>query len=163
MTLIELIIGAMILALAIAGLLKAFLGETAINTHSRAISWAAVDANRVMEHLRQRNSGGTCSAPSVAAPAGFASWDAWLASTAATGGGGKSIQPDPATNELVVISSSGADPIAVTVAVCWRSGGRVLGDCTWSGANLVANPGAGSNPLITESPAMLSTLLSCRR
>jgi hypothetical protein len=58
-------------------------------------------------------------------------------------------------------SSSGADPISLTVAVCWRHRGRVLGECQWVGGALTTNDADG-NGIIT-SPAALSTLLTCRR
>jgi hypothetical protein len=92
----------------------------------------------------------------VTPPAGFAGWDAWLADPSAAGGGGKSIQPNPAANELVVVSTQGVVPLTVVVAVCWRHRERVIGECTWNGAALAANPG------VTESPAMLSTVMMCR-
>lgn len=33
------------------------------------------------------------------------------------GGGGKSVQPNPLTNELIVLSRSGTDPIRPTLAL----------------------------------------------
>lgn len=163
LTLVELILGATVLAVAIVTLLGAFLGQLTMNEHARHLAWAANDASRVMEQLRRQNSGGACTVPSANPPGGFASWDAWLSDTTASGGGGKSIQPTPATNELVVVTPSGTDPLTVTVAVCWRHRTRTLGECTWNGAALAANPGAGGNLLVTESPAMLSTFMTCRR
>ena len=163
LTLVELVLGAGMLVVAFTGLLQAWLSQLTLNEHSRDLSWAVNDADRVMERIRQQNASATCSVPTVTAPAGFASWDAWLADTTANGGGGKSIQPNPAVNELIVPSTSGADPIQVSVAVCWRNRGRTLGECAWNGAALSPNPGAGGDPAVTESPAMLSTLVSCRR
>jgi len=153
-----------ILVVALTGLLQAWLSSRTLNEYSRYLSWAVNDADRVIERIRQQNASATCSIPTVTAPAPFASWDAWLADTTANGGGGKSIQPNPSVNELIVLSStSGTDPIQVSVAVCWRNQGRTLGECTWNGAALSPNPGAGGDPAVTESPAMLSTLVSCRR
>jgi len=163
LTLVELILAAAVLVVAMVTLLGAFLGQLTMNEHARHLAWATNDTSRVMEQLRRQNSGGGCDAPSANPPAGFASWDAWLASPAANGGGGKSVQPDPAANELVVVTPIGTDPLAVTVAVCWRHRNRIVGECTWNGAALAANPGAGGNPLVTESPAMLATLMTCRR
>lgn len=155
--------GAAMLAMAIVTLLGTFLGQLTLNEHARHLAWATNDASRVMEQLRRQNSGASCAAPSATPPAGFASWDAWLADTTANGGSGKSLQPNPAVNELVVVTSSGTDPLTVTVAVCWRHRNRTLGECTWNGAALAANPGAGGNPQVTESPAMLMTFMTCRR
>lgn len=162
LTLVELMLGAGLLTIAMTGLLQAFMSQTSLSEHSRYLSWAVADAGRVMDRIRLQNTGGGCATPSLTAPAGFASWDAWLASTAVTGGGGKSIQPDPAVNELIVPSASGSDPVQVTIAVCWRSRNRTLGECTWNGAALAANPTAGGDPAVTESPAMLATLVGCR-
>ena len=163
LTLVELVLGGGMLVIALTGLLQAWLSHLTLNEHSRYLSWATNDADRVMEGLHQQNASATCSAPTATPPAGFASWDAWLADTTANGGGGKSIQPNPAVNELVVLSTGGADPLQVTVAVCWRNRGRTLGECAWDGAALSPNPASGGDPAVTESPAMLSTLLSCRR
>ena len=163
LTLVELILGAGILAVAITALLGAFLWQLIVIEHARCLSWATTDASRVLERMRQQNSGSGCTSPSVAAPSGFASWDAWLASAAATGGGGKTIQPNPTANELIAISSSGTNPLQVTVAVCWRHRERTIGECTWNGSALAANPAAGGDTTITESPAMLSTLMTCRQ
>ena len=163
MTLIEVMIGAAILAIAIVSLLGAFMAQIALNEHARNQALATNDAARVMEQLRRQNSGAACAVPSAAAPAGFASWNAWLADTTANGGGGKSIQPTPNTNELVRVTAAGVNPLTVTAAVCWRQRQRTIGECTWNGAALAANPGAGGDPAVTESPAQLSTLLTCRR
>jgi type II secretory pathway pseudopilin PulG len=162
-TLVELMVGAVILSVAIAALLGAFLTQMTLNEHARNRSLATNDVARVMEEIRRRNSGGACNAPSAAAPAGYASWNAWLADAGAAGGGGKSVQPDPNVNELVAVSASGANPLTVTVAVCWRQRDRIIGECTWNGAALAVNPGAGGDLTVTESPAQLATLLTCRR
>ncbi|MBI2104358.1 MAG: hypothetical protein HYT90_02080 [Candidatus Omnitrophica bacterium] len=160
LTLVELLVGAVVLAVAVTALLGAFLGQLTMNEHARRLAWAANDASRVMEQVRRQNSGGACAAPSANPPAGFGSWDAWLADASASGGGGKSIEP--AGDELVVVTPAGANPLTVTVAVCWRHRARILGECTGAGA-LAPSPGAGGNPLVTESPAMLATLVTCRR
>lgn len=171
LTLIELIISAAMLAIAIAALFGAFLGQTVLNEHARNLSWAMNDANRVMERLRQQNIG--CATPSATPPTGFASWDGWLADPT-TGGGGKSLPQNPAVNELIVVTcqnrtgtaacTAGTDPVRLTVAVCWRHRNRTLGECTWSGSQLTASDGSNgfaSNGVI-ESTAMLSTLMTCR-
>ena len=183
----ELLICIAMLAIAIAALMGVFLGQLMLNEHARNLTWAIHDANRVMERLRQVNTG--CTTPS-AVPPGVTSWNAWLAAD----GTGKSIQPLPNTNELIVVTcqdSAGAlkcgtgnqvgtgewaggvqagnttyDPIRVTVTVCWRHRTRVIGECTWNGAALVAdetvtvpNDVAG----VVESPATLVTLMTCRK
>ena len=160
-TLLECLIGASILALAITSLLDVVARHLALNMHTRNLSWASIDASRVMERMRQQNVG--CTNPSVAAPLGFASWDAWLADTGATGGGGKSLQVNPAANEFVAISQppGAANPIQVTVAICWRDHqGRVLGECQWNGVQLIPNDTNGDG--VISGLAMLSTLVTCR-
>ena len=159
----ELVVGVAFMLIAIAAMLGAFWTQMTLNEHARNRTWASNDASRVMERVRQQNTGAACVAPSLAAPAGFATWDAWLADTTVNGGGGKSVQPDPGVNELVVVTPQGSDPVTITVAICWRNRSRTLGECTWNGAALSADPGAGGNPAITESPVMLSTLVTCRR
>ena len=160
-TLVELLVGAVILMIGIVVMLGEVVSESTLNEHARNLTWALNDANRVMERLRQQNSGSGCTTPSAAAPTGFASWDAWLADTTASGGGGKSVQPNPTTNELVVVTSTGSDPLTITVAVCWRHRNRTLGECSWNGAQLVPSDTNGNG--VIESPAMLSTLMTCRK
>ena len=167
LTLVEIVLGAAILAATIAALLQMFVGQVVLAEHYRNLSWAINDADRVVEELRKQHSGSTCLTPGVTPPTGFASWDAWLSDTS-SGGGGKSIQPNPATNELVVVSPSVTppapvpDPLTLTVAVCWRHRNRTVGECTWNGTALVANPGAGGDPAVTESPVMFTTAMTCR-
>ena len=160
LTLVELLVCAVILAVGITALLRAFLGQLTTNEYARHEAWAMNDVSRVMEQVRRQNTGGGCLIPNVSA-SGFASWDAWLADTSANGGGGKSIQPNPAANERIVVSSSGGDPLTVTVAVCWRHRGRVIGEC--DAALTPDDAGSGDGDGIVESPAMLATLITCRQ
>lgn len=164
-TLVELVIGVTILVIGIVAMLGAVVSQVTLNEQARNLSWALNDAQRVMERIRQQNSGAGCTTPSAAAPTGFASWDAWLADTSASGGGGKSIQPTPATNELIVLTTSGTDPLTMTVAVCWRHRDRVLGECRWTGSALVADESlvVANDTSAIDSPAMLSTAMTCRK
>ena len=168
-TLVELVIGAAVLAIAIAALLGAWLGQLTLNEHARNLTWAMNDANRVMERLRQLNTG--CTSPTSTVPAGAGcddgtcnSWDEWLNSTVAAGsGGGKSVQPSPTTNELVLVQqTAGPDPLQITVAICWRHRGRVLGECNAALAWVDGTAPYTANG-IPESPAMLTTLMTCRQ
>ena len=161
LTLVEMVSGAAVLAMAIVSVLMAFLSQTALNEHSRNLYLATNDASRVLEQLQQQNGAGVCTVINVAAPVGYASWDAWLG--AVGGGGGKSVPPNPATEELIVVTPAvptGADPLEVTVSTCWRHRQRILGECTWNGAQLTASDLDG-NGIIT-SPATLSTFVTCR-
>ena len=47
-TMVELIIAAAILAIAISALLGSFIGQVTLNEHSRNLTWAINDATRVM-------------------------------------------------------------------------------------------------------------------
>jgi len=180
------LIGGAILALAITALLGAFVGQLALNEHARNMTLAINDANRVMEQLRLRNTNpcatdgtgliGVDTTPPTPNPAaGYASWDAWLADAGVNGGGGKSVLPNPAVNELIAVTCRNQtdtancvatdDPIRVTVAVCWRHRNRTLGECDWNGASLVPNEGLPmpNDSTAIDSPAMLSTLMTCRQ
>ncbi|MBI1991630.1 MAG: hypothetical protein HYY90_03575 [Candidatus Omnitrophica bacterium] len=148
---------AAVLAIAIVSLLGADVWQMTLTEHARNVSWATNDAIRVMEQLRLQNSGAGCATPSAAPPVGFATWDAWLGDTTVSGGGGKSIQPNPLTNELVLPSTTGADPLQLTVSVCWRHRNRTLGGCGWNGTQLI-DPGG-----TVQSPVMLSTWVRCRQ
>src|SRR3989338_8878339 len=173
-TLAEVVLGAMALSVAIAAILGAYIGQLTLNEHARNLSVAIQDANRVIEKIRQQNTpcaGGT-SAPTALPPAPYTlvtEWDAWLQAA----GGGKSIQPTPNVNELVVLTAqnrdgtplaANANPIRVTAAVCWRHRNRTIGECDWNGTNLVANEllNMPTDTTAIDSPAMLTTLVTCR-
>lgn len=153
MTLPELLISAVILAITSVVLIGEFISRSTLNEYSRALTWATTDADRVMERLRDQNIG--CVTPTVAPPPNppgpsFASWDAWLADTSANGGGGKNLRTLGGLNEVVQIQSAGGpDPIDVTVVVCWTQRMRAIGDCDASDG-------------VISSPAMLSTTITCR-
>ncbi|MBI3011287.1 MAG: hypothetical protein HYY58_02200 [Candidatus Omnitrophica bacterium] len=161
----ELIGSVALLLLGIVALIGALMAQTALNEHARNITWAMNDATRVMERLRLQNSGDACAATNVNPPAGFASWDAWLADTTANGGGGKSLQPNPAANERVVPTTTGTDPRQVTIAICWRHRNRTLGECDWDGTQLIPNEllVMPNDTAAIDSPAMLTTLITCRQ
>jgi type II secretory pathway pseudopilin PulG len=170
------LIGVAILAMAATAFLGAFLGQMVLAEHARNLTWAVNDATRVMEQLRLQNTSPNCTAvPSTVmlttcAGEVIASWDQWLQVCAL----GKSIQPNPATGELIVVTcqnSAGTaaclptdDPIRVTVSVCWRHRNRTLGECAWDGTTLTSLDGSNgfaANGVI-ESPATLATLMTCR-
>lgn len=180
-TLIEIVLGTMTLTIAAVAILGAYLGQMTLNEHARNLSLAVHDANRILEQIRQLNGGG-CATPTVSVANG---WNAWLE----TQNPAKSI-PNPAgtanASERIVVtcqneaatqycnpatqvsasewrSTAGAatvDPLRVTVAVCWRHRGRTLGECTWANNALTANDTNGSG--VIDSPAMLTTLVTCR-
>ena len=178
-TLIEVLLGFMALALAVVAVLGAYLGQMTLNEHVRNLSLAVHDANRVMEQLRSQNGTGSCTAPSVAVAGG---WDAWLNGQTP----GKSIpNPNAAAEERIVVTcqdqtgtqschttqvsssewqNAGAgpvyDPLRVTVSICWRHRNRTIGECTWANGTLVPTDVNGNG--LIDSPAMLTTLVTCR-
>lgn len=160
LTLVELLVSAVILLVAIVALLRVYFADTTVRVHARNLSWAMMDVAKVTERLRDKYTPPSCVvgvAPDAFPPAPFASWDAWLASPAAGGGGGMSLP-----TEHVAVRSSGVNPLLVTIAVCWRDRGRVVGlECDWAGGLLVENDRNGNG--IIESPAMISTAVTCRQ
>jgi type II secretory pathway pseudopilin PulG len=175
----------MMLAVATTAILGAYVGQVTLNEHARNLSLAIQDANRVIEQIRQDNSGPGCQVDVCPQNNCATNWNDWLAVT----GGGKSILPDPNVDERIVVTcqnstgtaycpnsqdgtewntaygASPVDPILVTVAVCWRHRNRTIGECIWNGAALQADPTVSvpnDDPLVIQSPAMLTTLVTCR-
>lgn len=161
LTLFEILISITVLAASILVILGVPTAQLTLVEHGRYLNSAMNDVSRVVDQMRRQNTAAACTTPSLTVPGGFASWDAWLTDTN-TGGGGKSIQPNPAVNELIVVGVSGTNPLAVTVAACWRHRSRTIGECSWNGTALTPNPAAGGSATITESPAMISTRITCR-
>ncbi|HEX9780596.1 MAG TPA: type II secretion system protein [bacterium] len=184
MTLIEIVLGILILAIGAMAILGAYLSQVVLNEHARNLSLIAQDAHRVLEQIRQQNATGSCAVPSAAIAGG---WDAWLAGQSP----GKSLpSPSPNTEEEIFVTcqdqDGGAaasdacgpnqtgfsewrvgagnttfDPIRVTVTACWRHRGRTIGECAWSGSALTASDADADG--VIESPAMLTTLVTCRQ
>ena len=79
-TLIEMMMGASIMAVVGAALVGALLGQSSLNATARNLTAAMSDATRIMEEIRQQNTGVNCTGgvPSAAAPAPRTSWDDWL-------------------------------------------------------------------------------------
>lgn len=171
LTLIEILVASAVLAVAMAAILGAHLGQQVLNEHARNLSLAAQDAERAIEGIRYQNR--QCNAtPTANPPGGFANWHAWLSTPPPlgfeSGGGPLSLADSPEANEQVVVTCQGQDaggnlqycpdpqmgaewhapgpagvvnPLEVTVAVCWRHRQRTIGECAWNGAVLTANEG----------------------
>ncbi len=177
-TLIEMVLAALTLLIAFGAILGAYFGQLTLNEHARNLSLAVHDANRVIEQIR-RNTVACGSLPTVNAANG---WNAWLIAN-----GGLSLAQEqivvtcqdrtsaaycgrvaPAQVAAQEWASQNAattfDPLRVTVAVCWRHRNRVIGQCTWNGATLTQDDNVQPNPTpgVIESPAMLTTLVTCR-
>jgi type II secretory pathway pseudopilin PulG len=173
-TIIELLIGLFILVLSSTALLSSFVSQVRLGDIAQNISLATHDADHVLESMRQKMNGGPCSLPDASISGG---WDAWLQAQVA----GKSLKvPNPSSNEKVFITCLNRDgsvpcasnqistsewqvgggatnfnPIHITVAVCWRQEGRIIGECSWDGTKLIASD-TDSNGVIS-SPVMLLT------
>ena len=187
LTLVEVVLGVLTLALIAAAVLGAYIGQITLNEHARNLSLAIQDVSRVIEQMRRENVG--CTSPEVV-PAGATSWDAWLQAQVP----GKSI-PGVGTAERIVMTcshqngpasglcgignqvgsgewtSTGGnttlDPLSITVAVCWRQRNRTIGECTYNAGTGVMTPVDGANGPnevvgVIESPAMITTLVTCR-
>lgn len=123
------------------------------------LTLAMGDVSRVVESVRDQNSGPHCTSPTLEPPAEFTDWDTWL-SDAATGGG-KNLPTDQGVQELVVLSSGEGNPLPLTVAVCWRRPPQVIGECRWDGIQLLPEDRNGDGVIM--SPAMVSGSITCRR
>ena len=187
LTLVEMLIAGVVFVVGLLTFFEAQFSAVPLREHARNLSWATNDATRVVEQLRDQNSGAGCAVPD-ARPLGGGTWDAWLGAA----GGGKSIQP--AANERIMVTcqeegdqdgdgilweycgtgqiTNGVNGewasvgiatsyplVRLTVAVCWRNRGRVIGECQWNGAQLVAND---NGDRVLTSPGMSSTVLACR-
>ena len=185
-TLVEILLGGLTLATVTAAILGAYVGQVTLNEHARNLALAIQDANRVIEQIRQQNAACLGAPPSVI-PTGVTSWNAWLEAQAP----GKSLgAPTPNINERIVVTcshrngpasglcgqtnqvgsgewakaagNSSFDPLRVVVTVCWRHRNRTIGECGWDGAlNVSAATDTDADGTI-ESPAMLTTLVTCR-
>jgi len=128
-TLIEVMLGASIIAVVAVALIGGFLGESYLNMNARNTLAAMNDATRVMEQIRVQNIGTSCLIPSAVPPINpltnqpYPSWNAWL-----------NIQTPAKT-----IDSPNANASEKIVVTCQRdTGGTALADycsSTASGPN----------------------------
>jgi type II secretory pathway pseudopilin PulG len=156
-TLVEVLLAGVVLIIAVAAILAGYVSQVTLNEHSRNLSLAMNDATRMIEQIRQQNSSCPGGVPSAAVTGGP---NTWLASN-----GGKSVWPTQPALEHVRITTAGANPLTVRVVVCWRHRNRTLGECEWNGAAFVDTDSEGPDgdgDGILESPAMLTTLVTCR-
>ncbi len=83
-TLIEVMLGASIIAVVAVAMIGGFLGESYLNMNARNMMAAMNDATRVMEQIRVQNIGTSCLIPSAAPPRNpltnqpYFTWNAWL-------------------------------------------------------------------------------------
>lgn len=135
--------------------------------------------------------GSTAVFPTAVPSGGFTSWDAWLnvqpggrslqsqfervvvtCQDTTTGTpnqcrqtGANNVQVGTGESNVHSTLAGGPyDPIKVTVAVCWRHRNRNIGQCSGTGPltpdDSVSFP--NNTPNVIESPAMLTTIITCR-
>ncbi len=190
MTLVEMLLAIVVFLVAISAILGGYLGQQTLNEHARNLTLATQDAERVIEQLRTMNA--SCSTtPSATMTGGWNAWlntqvppksipnpngnagelivvtcqdqDGGTLSTDYCGRNGPTPPPQVATEEWTSQAASTAfNPVRVTVAVCWRHRGRTIGECAWNGAGLTPSDSGTGVVGVIESPAMLTTLVTCR-
>ncbi len=107
-TLIEVMMGASIMAIVSAALVGAFVGQAALNLTARNLTAAMTDATRVLEEIRKQNGSVVCTQgiPSIKPPSNRTSWDEWLTAI------GKTMTLDKATTfETVAVTCQDANAI----------------------------------------------------
>ncbi len=147
-TLIELMIAAAILVIALVGLLAAYTGCFGLNETARNLTIAMSGAQKEMEKIRN------LAFSQISAEDGNSFEIAGIA--------------DADSEGVIEVDSSNPDLLVVTVTVCWRQkGGRVIGEDNGSGGGTLLNGNLdgtedtnGNN--ILDSPAQIVTLFSER-
>lgn len=113
LTLLEVLLGALTLAIVVAAILGAYMGQLTLNEHARNLSLAINDASRVIEQIRRENTGctGPPADPPEAVPGlGGPSWDSWMNGQEANGVPRKTVVLNPQTGtadnaqELIVVT-----------------------------------------------------------
>lgn len=113
-TLMELMIGAGVLIIALVGLVAAFTGCFALGESATNLTTAINDAQCVMEEIRAHN------IPSLITNE---DWANWAATDLVDGGGGCTSLSDESI-EVTYPAGIGADPLEVMVTVHWTERGR---------------------------------------
>ncbi len=150
-TLMELMIGAAVLAIALLGLLGVFTGCFGLNESAGNLTIAISHARCVMEEIRDRN------IPSIVTAE---DWTAWAQADPPAGGGCNSL--DGESINVSYPSGIAANPLEIVITVCWREkGSRIMGeDSNLNGSLDAGEDDNGNNRL--DSPAQLVTLLAER-
>ncbi len=59
-------------------------------------------------------------------------------------------------------SGPSENPMRITVAVCWSHRGRIIGECLWSAGNVPPLLPNDTGDRVITSPALATTLVTCR-
>lgn len=112
-TLLELMIGAAVLILALVGLIAAYIGCFSLNESARNLTIATNHAQCVMEEIRDRN---------LTFNIIQQNWTTWAALNPPSGGGCNSLD-----NEIITVnypSGTSANPLQILVTVNWTEKSR---------------------------------------
>lgn len=112
-TLLELMIGAAVLIIALVTLIAAYVGCFTLNESARNLTIAINDGQSVMEEIRDRNNTFNITQED---------WTNWASQDPPNGGGCNSLD-----NESIIVtypSGTGASPLEILVTVNWTEKGR---------------------------------------
>ena len=112
-TLLELMIGAAVLIVALVGLIAAYVGCFTLNESARNLTTASNHAQCIMEEIRDRNSDYNITQED---------WTTWASTDLPDGGSCNTLD-----NESIVVtypSGTGANPLEILVTVNWAEKGR---------------------------------------
>jgi Tfp pilus assembly protein PilV len=140
-TLLELMLAAGVLIVAISGLIAAFIGCYCLNETARNLTFATMGAQEKLEEIRNHNfykiyqdyyNGSTFGVTGIAEAKG-----------------------------RVDVDNTNPDLLEITVTICWKQvGGRIIGEARDVGGNLVIEDIDGDGKI--ESPVQLVTLMTKR-
>lgn len=141
-TLLELMIGAVVLIVALVGLIAAYTGCFMLNEGARNLTIAINGAQDKMEEIRN------------------------LSFDQIAGQDGTNFETDGLRDSdsegIVEVDSSNPDLLVVTVTICWRQkGGRIIGEDSNLNGNLDTGEDVNGNNQL-DSPAQLVTLMARR-
>lgn len=106
-TLPEVMVALMVFAIAVLSLMGVYLTVSQLAESSRNLAQAMADARVVLEGIRETSTGGLAGVTGT-------NWTSWAVT--------KNL--NVLNNESVTVTSSGADPLVVTVQVSWQERGR---------------------------------------
>lgn len=112
-TLLELMIGAAVLIIALVGLIAAYIGCFALNESAKNLTIATNHAQCVMEEIRDRN---------ITSNITQEDWAAWAAADPPDGGGCNTL--DAEIVQISYPSGTTINPLEILVTISWSDRGR---------------------------------------